>query len=278
MRLALIALLLLTGCGHDPTGPDPEPQSITVAGTLTDTVSGAILGSFAQTVPSLPALVQVSAAGHLPRTARISAASPTVDLIPEAGFDLAFYRQLARNGLEAPTALEPLRLLSASPSIYMQTAGLKPATVAAYEAAGRAVISALTDGRLTVVAWETGENARSPQSGRIVIDLVNDAEACGRALVGAAAGHVWINTADKCHRNGDIVGTSNVIAHELGHALGFYHVTAADALMQAVTITGTPSEAERFHAGIAYARSAGNRDVDQDQLTSGLTTAVMSVD
>lgn len=271
-RLLPCALfLILAACGGSPTRPTPIPPStITVSGTLTDTVSGAILSTFVQTVNSLPALVEVTAAGHLPRTARITSASPTVDLIPDAApFDLGFYRQLVRNGLEEPGNLQPVRVLSQSPSIYMQTTGLKPSTVAAYEAAARAVIPALTGGRMSLVTWQTGDLARGDQNGWITVTLVSDEAAnCGRATIGAAAGHIWMNTHPRCHRNGDIVSTVAVFRHEVGHTLGYWHIDGPGLMQTPTPDTADVSEAERYHGSIAYARSSGNTDVDQDTLAA----------
>jgi len=126
-------------------------------------------------VSGLPALVNVSAAGHLTRQAWVTSASPTVDLIPDAApFDLGFYRQLVRDGLESPGALQPLRLLGASPSIYLQRAGLTDATVAAFEQAARGVVPALTGGRLAVATFASGAEARPTAVGWIVAELVSD--------------------------------------------------------------------------------------------------------
>lgn len=273
----IVALLCLAGCGGSPSGPTPiTPQSITVSGQLSDTVSGVSLGTYSETVASLPALVTITRPGYLPRTAAIRSASQAVDLIPES-FDLGFYRQLARNGHEAPTALEPLRLLSASPSIYLQTTGLQASTVAAYEAAARAVVPALTGGRLQVAAWETGDGVRSPQAGWIMVELMNDpALNCGRSLVGMAAGQVWMNTADKCHRQGDIVNTPNLFAHEIGHALGFRHVDDHTALMHSLVTAAGATHHERAAGAVAYARSSGNRDVDIDSLSGSVIAPIVS--
>lgn len=73
-----------------------------------------------------------------------------------------------------------------------------------------------------------------------------------------------MNTAPRCHRNGDIVPSANAFAHEVGHTLGFWHVVASDALMQAITVTGNPSPSEQHHGAIAYARPVGNTDIDVD--------------
>src|SRR6185436_1155970 len=45
-----------------------------------------------------------------------------VDAIPlSSGFDLAFYRQLVRNGFDAPAHLEALRRWKIDPRIYLRT-------------------------------------------------------------------------------------------------------------------------------------------------------------
>lgn len=197
----------------------------------------------------------MSAPGYITRDTRSGVS--TVDLIPEAGFDLAFYRQLARNGFESPGSLEPLRVLSQAPSIYLQTAGLTAGNVAALEQAARAVVPALTGGRFTVTTWETGRDRRAAQSGWIVVELYTDANAeCGRSVIGG--GEIRLNTIPICRM-------VRSFAHELGHALGFWHVADATMLMHAPSGADQPSAHERHHAAIAYKRQAGNRDIDSDQ-------------
>lgn len=270
MRHALIVALLLTlaGCGGgSPTSPSPQPQPpgpTRISGTITDTMTGAQVGTFSSEASSFPARVSVSASGYVTRETWVRSASPTVDLIPEAGFDVTFYRQMARGTLEG--SMQPLRVISQAPSIYLQTTGLSAANVAALEAAARAVVPALTGGKFQVQAWETGDAVRQPSSGWIIVDLVNepDGASCGRSEVGSAAGHSFLNTAARCGFNGFIIDPGT-LAHELGHALGFWHAEAAP-LMRAGRIRGTaePSDLERRHAAIAYHRSAGNLDVDTD--------------
>lgn len=272
----ILAAMLTTACGGSaPTTPTPIPvQQTTVSGTLTDTVSGAPIGSYAQTVTKLPAMITVGASGYLSRDVRVSSITPmTVDLIPDAApFSLAFYRQLARNGYEAQGSLEPLRVLSQAPSIYLQTAGLSASTVSAMEQTARGAVLSMTGGRFSLTAWETGDSTRIPVNGWIVVDLVaDDSGNCGRSLIGAAAGHIWLNTIERCRRNGTIIGSPNLFAHELGHALGFWHVEQPNFLMNATATTTDPSALERYHAAIAYHRQPGNRDVDSDALTAGLS-------
>lgn len=248
--------------------PTPAPQAATVAGAITDTVTGAAVGSFSQSVSGFPALLTISQSGYVTRQTMIGRVSPTVDLIHDAApFDMGFYRQLVRNGFES-TTLEPLQILSASPSVYLQTTGLKPATVTAFRQTATTTIPALTGGRLSLAGWETGDVLRADMSGWITVELIqNDTEPCGRAKLAAAVGHMWLNTAAKCARNGEIVSGPSLFAHELGHALGFWHVNDPSALMNPTVFVSGPTDRERYHAAIAYKRQRGNMDPDRDSPT-----------
>lgn len=280
-RALLFSAIVCIGCGSDspmrsvtPTpvpvpspAPSPAPPTtITVNGTITDTVSGAAIGTFSQTVSSLPASVTVSAPGHITRQTRVGSTSPIVDLIPsEPPFSSIFYGQLVRNMLEGTTP-EPVRVLPASPSLYIQTTGLSSSTVNALAEAARAIVPALTGGKLSVVTIETGDALRPNAPGWITVELVNEPDNphCGRSEIGALAGHVWLNTkAPTC-----IV--PSLFQHELGHALGFWHIDVPNSLMnccgnlRSIVLT----DAEKYHAAIAYHRQSGNRDPDIDASTA----------
>jgi hypothetical protein len=67
------------------------------------------------------ARLTVSAPGYVTRETRFGATN--VDLIPEAGFELTFYRQFVRGAMDG-TLYPNLRLME-NPSIYMEVEGTK---------------------------------------------------------------------------------------------------------------------------------------------------------
>lgn len=271
MTRALLALLpFLAACSSGPsTGPSPTPQPVTITGSIADTVSGAVIGQFVQSVNGLPAQVTVSQAGYVTRSTWVHSADPRVDLFPEAGFDLAFYRDFARAG-----GSDVLRVLTSAPSFVVQPDAVSAGMLAQLEASARAAVPAFTGGRLSVTSWATG--APQESSGRIAVEFVNDPDqSCGRARLGASAGHVWLNLAARCSPDAYM---PTAIAHEIGHALGFSHVTETDALMFANPAFGRtlPSSKERHHAALAYSRVPGNTDVDVDpKVPSSFQTSVI---
>lgn len=171
-----------------------------------------------------------------------------------AQFDATFNAQLVHDSLDNPTATKRSGLLLSSPSIYVQTTGMSAATVAAMEAEARQVVPLLSGGKLSVGLFETGSVVRPPVVGWIVVEEESDAASglCGRSLVGAQAGHIYLNMGlpGGCNRP-----LEHVLGHELGHALGFYHVADPSCLMsitRPIAHNGAPCDKERYHAGLAY--------------------------
>jgi hypothetical protein len=266
--LVVVLAMMAFGCGggsSNPTAPSvvvptPAPTAPSAfAGRVTDTLTGAPVFGYDATIAGGRLLV--SAPGYVPRDT--SASVSAVDLIPEASFDVEFYRMFARGSLDG--ALQPLRVLRQAPSFFMEVEGargLSQRVAEDLEQVARRVVPQLTGGTFQVTRWETGPSPRPRQNGWIVIERRDLAPGiCGTAFVGATAGQILLDNDTTCSLLG-------VFAHELGHAFGFWHVDVKTSMMspRATTnnVADAPTELERRHAAIAYKRVPGNLDIDVD--------------
>jgi hypothetical protein len=220
----------------------------------------------------------VDAATHMPRTAyiryRLGARDDiTFDLIPLAApFSIDFYRALIRNGFEGAGRLEPLRRWTSDPRFYVRTVDqdgrpIEPEVLATVLQTIPDAVRQFSGGRLTVAQLETGTETRLPTNLWINVHILRDpsSEVCGRAKIGANPGEIELWD-DRC-ACGSVKIRPSTIAHEVGHALGFWHVPGEGHVMAASTRgcpSPQPSEQERFHAALAYQRPPGNVDPDAD--------------
>jgi hypothetical protein len=232
--------------------------------------------------PFSPYRVTVIQPGYVPRDARVlwrrgDRTDVVIDVIRDAPpFSLNFYRQLIRNGYEQPGNLQWLKRWAEPPSFYVRTVdetggrSVEPEVLALVQQWLREGVRLWTG--WSVPRLESGTESRDDVAGWIRVIFVRTSENyCGRARVGVNPGLITLNN-DRCNCGSRKVPPSTVV-HEVGHALGFWHVATRENVMYPQDPGGCyPAElspAERYHATIAYRRPDGSRDIDTDPETPG---------
>ncbi len=285
-----------------PAAPAQPVNSWSVAGTLLDTVgrqpiAGASVaptwelaavqtssdGSYELAAPASPPTnpyrLTLSGADLLSREVWVSwqrgpRTSVTLDVIRNrAPFSLDFYRQLVRGTYDEPDKMYPSYRLMQAPKFYLKTIDqngrpVEPEVLAVVqEALGRAVRE-FSGGSMSATL-ETGTETRAQAAGWINVDVrrdPNERRTCGFANIGADPGSITLNN-DVCSCGSNKIPGALVV-HEVGHAMGFFHVSDRNSVMYPYLPGNCPpgqlSAAEKFHAAIAYARPRGNRDPDTD--------------
>jgi hypothetical protein len=305
--LTVLAAAGLVACGDslpsnpvNPTPPPPPPELV-VHGHVVEYGTGrAIPGATVQTDLQVAPIiadaygdfriggvtsprtfrVTIEAQGHVTRETYLrlegSTRNVTVDLLPAGGnFSLDFYRQLGRDASESPE-LEPIWRLPESPSIYIRTVdqngrAIEPEALRGMMATIPKAVSDWSAGKLAAKTIETGVETRPRTPGWIVVNILRDkkTEICGNAFVGAIDGQIQLWD-DACSCGSDKLPGA-LIAHEIGHALGFFHVTDDDAVMHRSLPgrcpNGNLTARERYHAAVAYNRARLNADPDVNPTT-----------
>ncbi len=261
----------------------------TLAAVTADTQGNYLLGDVANP-PSTPYPITVSGAGMVSHATWITwtrGARTGVDLNMirnSAPFSMDFYRQFARDTYDNdPGAPFGLPRWTSNPSFYIRTIdqngrAIEPEVLTVTLDAVRRAVPAFTGGTYSAAVIETGTAARGEAAGWINIDIRRDPaekRVCGYAYVGANPGSIVLND-DVCSCGSNKIPGA-VTMHEVGHAMGFFHVSDRNSLMYPFVAGDCPagqlSASESYHAGVAYARPRGNLDPDRDPAASAALTA-----
>lgn len=286
-----------------PTVPTQPVNSWSIAGMLVDTVGrqpiggatiapawelGAIQskadGSYelgaAANPPSTPFKLNISGDGLLAREVWVTwQRGPRSGIVIDAirdrpPFSLEFYRQFVRGTYDTEGAPYANFRWMEAPRFYVKTVdqngrAIEPEVMTVVRESLVRAVREFTNGTLSAAALETGIEARAPAAGWINVDIrrdPNEKTTCGFARIGANPGSITFNN-DVCSCGSNKIPGALVL-HEVGHALGFFHVPDRNAVMYPYLPGNCPAgqltAAEKFHAGIAYSRPRGNRDPDVD--------------
>ena len=198
---------------------------------------------------------------------------PTAESRPaDARFDDRFWQELIFNEHDAPGAGDFVRVLSdPSPNVYIRLGnptGTRQVVSGDRQDHIRRAVPALAE-QITGQPYhgriEAGIEERGDREGWITVRFVTRAEhpdigaRCGLATPGSDPGSIWIAyDDDRCFQNGYF---GRLLAHELGHAFGLWHVADSKAMMSSEAGSDTEwfTERERYHAQLAYevGRGAG---------------------
>lgn len=289
--------------------PNAQTQTWSLSGTVRATLTGAPVAGASLAFSNLATVttnsagewrleravpvtsrmfVEITAPGFVgPRRVYVEGGEASRTLAPiemtrdTAPFSLGFYRKFARNDYDDPGNYQWLKQWTVNPSVYLDTRNPKGGTLSSEEIevvreSAAYAVPAMTGGKRQLDRFEYGAAERPMTSGWINVSVIYEPanEFCGRAQVAANPGWILLNY-DRCASEcGSLKISPRTTRHEFGHAMGFWHHDGGGIMDSVVNRgacnTAAFSDAELFHARIAYSRPVGNADVDWDQPTSAL--------
>ena len=235
--------------------------------------------------PSTPYRLSVSSPGFVTREvwvtwARGARTDVTLDVIRDAApFSMEFYRQFVRGTYDHTDGPFAVLRWNDSPRFYVRTVdqngrAIESEVLVVVRDALLRSVPLFTGNKLSVAALEMGVEERPDALGWINVDIKrdpNERRLCGNALVGANPGRITLMD-DVCGCGSNKIPGA-VVLHEVGHALGFFHVPNDRNVMYPFAPGSCPagelSPAERYHAAIAYSRPRGNTEPDTDPSNAG---------
>lgn len=237
----------------------------------------------AQNGPGANLGITVSADGYRARETVLGyprTGDSLIDLVSTAPpFNETFYNQLARDAFEEPDRMYQLFRWDRQMQFYLKTIDetLRPASPEVLGVVRQGIrdgVRYFSGGRYEAII-EEGTADRPERSGWInvvMLQEIPEGDYCGLATrIGGNPMTIKLRI-DRCGC-GSIKIPPDLVQHEVGHAMGLFHVDGKGHVMNPILDFGCrpvlPSAIEQYHAALIYARPRGNRDPDRDP--SGFT-------